>query len=124
MQPPPTVEILSIANGTPVATEICVAMSVQGDMVQVTGCQLLFQDSHFLARLMAVLTCVGAVPPIWLRLFIDPSKVNTAKTSLSINWENSCNSGRVSAPKSWPFLSAKRTACATVSCASRKGTPF
>src|SRR3954452_10202959 len=80
--------------------------------------------SHPRARWTAARVCPGAVPPIWLRLLIDPSRVKAEKTSLSINGENFCNSGKVSALRSRWASAAKRTACATASCASRKGVPF
>ena len=61
---------------------------------------LVYVFMRCLARCSAALTCVGAVPPRWLRAATDPSKVNTAKTSCSITVENPCNSAKLICAKS------------------------
>ena len=74
MQPPPIEEIPSTTNGRPVEAEICAAISAQGGIVRLDylNAQAVWLSNHSRARLMAARVCSGAVPPIWLRLLIEP----------------------------------------------------
>src|SRR5690606_40172654 len=75
--------------------------------------------SSFLARPMAARTWAGAVPPMWLRAFTEPSRLSTANTSSSMMSLNCFSSASVSALRSRPSLMPKATLLPTTSCASR-----
>src|SRR5262249_32889501 len=93
---------------------------IVGDVLHWRG----YLGSRLRARAMAARTCGGAVPPTWLRAATEPSGVSTRLASAPIWFEKVLNfeSGRLA--RSTPRRSASRTARATISWASRNGTPL
>jgi hypothetical protein len=95
MQPPPAPFLDSIVNGAPVASRIERSMSGQtfirtsrqppiaSRQTRLPGAQAM----DLRALTIAALTRTGAVPPRWVRLFNEPSRVSTSATSLPIAGE-------------------------------------
>ena len=69
-------------------------------------------------------TCAGAVPPMPLRASSEPRSDSTSNTSSPIAGWKPCSVASGSSARSRPCCIAAFTACATTSCASRKGRPF
>src|SRR5258706_11757656 len=98
---------------------------VLADSLQLTapGHQARGHASRLRARAAALRTCEGAVPPTWSRAATEPSGVSRRFTSAPIFGEKRLSVASGRRARSVPRRSASRTARATVSCASRNGTP-